>query len=161
MVLSHLLCAYLNQLWQKDLQVSVWYLLKEVNRCPPHSRIRKAEKDEGPVDLAMSGANVCKTNTQNPGRKGHFLHVHIQHNLLVTEKKERLLRQIDGPVLHNGVYFCQVLGLPPGGSTQQQMQKSAAFVTAMTFSPEESFLIFCQATEGDNVQNMLGKVIKM
>lgn len=97
----------------------------------------------------------------DPGTKGHFLHMLIHHNLLVTEKKERLLRQIDGPVLHNCVYFCQVLRLPPGGSTQQQMQKSAAFVTAMTFSPEESFLIFCQATEGDTCQNMLGKVIKM
>lgn len=61
---SHLLCAYLNQLWQKDLQVSIWDLLKEVNRCPPHSWIGKAERDEGPVDLAMSGANVWKTNTQ-------------------------------------------------------------------------------------------------
>lgn len=93
--------------------------------------------------------------------KGGFLHVHVHRNLLVTEKKERLLRQIDGPVLHNSVYFRQVLRLPPGGSTQQQMQKSDAFVTAMTFSPEETFLIFCQATEGDTCQNMLGKVIKM
>lgn len=93
--------------------------------------------------------------------KGHVLHVHVHHNLLVTEKKERLLRQIDGPVLHNSVYFCQVLRLPPGGSTQQQMQKSAAFVTVITFSPEESFLISCQATEGDTCQNMLGKVNKM
>lgn len=63
-VVSQLPCAYLNQLWQKDLQVSVWYLLKEVNRCPAHSWIGKAEKDEGPVDLAMSGANVYETNTQ-------------------------------------------------------------------------------------------------
>lgn len=144
--MSHLLWAYLNQLWQKDLQVSVRYLLKEVNRCPPHSWIGKAEKDEGPVDLAQYS---------DPGMKGHFLRAHVHHNLLATEKKERLLRQIEGPVLHNSVYFRQVLRLPPGGSTQQQMQKSAAFVTPMAFSPEESFLIFCQATEGDKVLKVL------
>ena len=51
------------------------------------------------------------------------------------------------PVLHNSIDFCQVFRLPPGGSTQQQVEESASFVTTVTFTPEEGFLIFCQ-TEG-------------
>lgn len=70
------------------------------------------------------------------------------HNLLATEKEERLLGQIDGPVLHNGVYRRQVFRLPPGGSTQQQMQKSTSFVTTMALGPKERFFILRQATEG-------------
>lgn len=86
-----------------------------------------------------------------PEMKPRFLPAQNRHNLLVTEQKERLLRQTDGPALHNGVYFCQVLRLPPGGSTQEQVQEITAFVTTVTLSPEESLLIPCQATEGDDV----------
>lgn len=147
MVASHHLGAYLNQLRKKNLQVSVWYLLKEVDRCPPHSRIRKATKDEGSVDLTMreNTQNLSKSHTQTSNK---FLHVQIRQHLLVTEKKERLLRQIDGPVLHNGVYLRQVFRLPLGGSTQQQMQESTSFVAAIALGPKERFFILCQAAEG-------------
>lgn len=38
-------CAYLDQLWQKNLKLSIWYLLKVVNCSAPHSLIIKTEKD--------------------------------------------------------------------------------------------------------------------
>lgn len=62
-------------------------------------------------------------------------------NLLVAQQEERLFWQIDGPVLYNSIYFCQVLRLPPGGSTQQQMEESASFVATVTLRPQEGFLI--------------------
>lgn len=39
-------CAHLDQLWQKHLQLSVWYLFKVLNCSPPHSLIMKTEKDK-------------------------------------------------------------------------------------------------------------------
>lgn len=50
-------------------------------------------------------------------------------------------------MLDNSVDFCQVFRLPPGGSTQQQVKESTAFVTAVTLTPEESLLILCQTGE--------------
>lgn len=38
-------CAYLDQLRQKNLKLSIWYLLKVVNCGAPHSLIAKTEKD--------------------------------------------------------------------------------------------------------------------
>lgn len=60
-----------------------------------------------------------------------FVYVYLP----VTEQEEGLLRQIDGPVLYHSIYFCQVFRVPPGGSTQQQMEEGASFVTIVTLSP--------------------------
>lgn len=48
-------------------------------------------------------------------------------------------------MLHDRVYFRQVLGLPPVGATEQQVEESASLVAAEAFAPEESLLIVRQA----------------
>lgn len=49
------------------------------------------------------------------------------------------------PVLHQRIYFRQVLGLPAVGSTKQQVEEGAALVAAEAFAPQKSLLIVRQA----------------
>jgi len=66
-----------------------------------------------------------------------------KRNLLVTEQEEGLLGLKDGPVLDNSIDLRQVLRTPLGDSTQQQVEKSIFFVTAVTLTPEELLLVVC------------------
>lgn len=66
-------------------------------------------------------------------------------NILLTQQEQRLLWEINGPVLQNSIDLCQVLRLPLLDSTQQQVKKSTSFVTAVTLLPEESLFILRQA----------------
>lgn len=72
----------------------------------------------------------------------HFFSPNVFLTVLpVTEQEERLLWQVNGPMLHYCIYFRQVLGLPAVGSTEQQVEKSASLVAAEAFAPEKSLLI--------------------
>lgn len=82
------------------------------------------------------------------------------HHLPVGEEKERLLRHLDGPLLHNGVDLRQVFGLPPGGSTQQQVQERTSFVTTVALGPKEGFLILGQAAARKRFQICWVKKLK-
>lgn len=48
-------------------------------------------------------------------------------------------------MLHHRIYFRQVLGLPPVGSTKQQVEEGAPLVAAEAFAPQKSLLSVRQA----------------
>lgn len=64
-------------------------------------------------------------------------------------------------MLHHRVDLCQVLWLPPGDATEQQVQEGAAFVAAESFAPQESLLVVCQTAEGETVsEDVFGELKK-
>lgn len=88
----------------------------------------------------------------------HFVSNAFLTVLPVSEQEERLLWQVNGPMLHDCIYFRQVLGLPPGGATEQEVEESASLVAAEAFAPEKSLLIVRHAgqrKEGEVVSGLL------
>ena len=66
----------------------------------------------------------------------------------VGQQEQSLLGGGDGPMVHHAVDLGQVLGLPAGGSTQQQVEGGDPRHGAVPFGPQEGPLVLREAGGG-------------